>query len=140
MKITHSVTGLPVNVAVALPDEVKTHSGNVFSRTANRFHSASSLFLTSLKSSPSFRHSLMLCALMLVVVVFPHIANATDLLKTQQQDASDTFGLQSSVMRWIYFAEIIISVVGFIKTRNPLVFVGLIVVLLVTRAFYGMVG
>ena len=138
---SHALT--PLNkgeVAVALPEGAPSARDSVIGHFTARFMPALRALNAAQKSGPAFRFTLLLWALMLVATAFPHLAHATDLLKTQQQDASDTFGLQSSVMRWIYFAEIIISVVGFIKTRNPLVFVGLIIVLLVTRAFYGMIG
>jgi type IV conjugative transfer system pilin TraA len=141
MQHVNSISGKPASVAVALPESGHDRSGNIITRIKNSF---SSLSLSGLKSrlrhSPEAQRNLALFALMLAVVIFPHIAGAEDLLKSQKADANDTFGHGSTVEWVLYIAEIIVSVVGYIKTRNPMVFAGLVILILITRAFFSLAG
>ena len=124
--------------AVALPEENKIQANNI-GNLFSRFKLFSlSRFKHSLKNSPGTQRNLIYFALMLTVVVFPHFAGAEDLLKTQKADANDTFGHGSTVEWTLYVAEIIVSVAGYIKSRNPMVFAGLVIVVLVTRAFFAL--
>lgn len=136
-----AASGIPEGVAVALPDVTKLTKASVIGQPKPRFNF---LFLRSfytlLKYSPSARRNTVLFALMFLVVVFPHLVRAEDLLASQKTDANDTFGHGSTVEWTLYIAEIIVSVVGYIKTRNPMVFGGMIIVLLITKAFYSLAG
>lgn len=78
--------------------------------------------------------------LALAIAIFPHVIRAADLMASQKPDANDTFGHGSTVEWILYLAEIIVSVVGFIKTRNPMVFSGLIILILITRAFFSLIS
>lgn len=141
MKSLTTISGEPVNVAVALPESELKRSGNILTRIKNSFFSFSlSPLKVSLRQSPAAQRNLALFALMLAVVIFPHIAGAEDLLKSQKADANDTFGHGSTVEWVLYIAEIIVSVVGYIKTRNPMVFAGLVILILITRAFFSLAG
>lgn len=126
--------------AVALPEE-KNFQANNIGNLVSRFKLFSlSRFKHSLKNSPQAQRNLIYFALMLTVAIFPHFAGAEDLLKTQKADTTDTFGHGSTVEYMLYVAEIVISVTAFIKTRNPMVFTGMIMVLLATRALFALAG
>ncbi|MCX0502145.1 type IV conjugative transfer system pilin TraA [Erwinia billingiae] len=141
MKSLTTISGKPASVAVALPESGPDRSGNIITRIKNSFSSFSlSPLKVSLRQSPAAQRNLALFALMLAVVIFPHIAGAEDLLKSQKADANDTFGHGSTVEWVLYIAEIIVSVVGYIKTRNPMVFAGLVILILITRAFFSLAG
>ncbi|PIJ49693.1 conjugal transfer protein [Erwinia sp. OLMDLW33] len=126
--------------AVAMPEEKQIQAGNIGSFLSRFKLFSFSRIKNSLKNSPAAQRNLIYFALMLTVVVFPHFAGATDLLKTQKDDTTDTFGHGSTVEYMLYVAEIVVSVVAFIKSRNPMVFTGMIVVLLATRALFQLAG
>ncbi|OWY74829.1 type IV conjugative transfer system pilin TraA [Pantoea sp. AMG 501] len=135
------VSGEPVDVAVALPERPKVRPGNFIQYTASRLKNLrNTRFRPFNKTHAPAMQNAMLFALMLAVVIVPHVASANDLMASQTGDATDTFGLNSTVLRWIYMGEIVMSLVGFIKTKNPLIFVGLVIMLVISRAFYGMIG
>jgi len=135
------VSGEPVDVAVALPERPRVRPGNFIQYIASRLKNLRiTRFRPFNKNNPPALQNAMLFALMLTVVIVPHVASATDLMASQTGDATDTFGLNSTVLRWIYMGEIVMSLVGFIKTRNPLIFVGLVIMLVISRALYGMIG
>nr|WP_318375326.1 type IV conjugative transfer system pilin TraA [Enterobacter sp.] len=60
-------------------------------------------------------------------------ATGTDLLASQNTTVNSTFGSGSSLIKWFYIAEIIIAIFTYIKVRSPMVFLGLIVVIIFTR-------
>ncbi|MDN2488140.1 conjugal transfer protein TraA [Kosakonia sacchari] len=64
-------------------------------------------------------------------------ASATDLLAGQNMLVYATFGSDSSIIKWFYIAEIIFSLFLFIKARNPMIFLGLIGILVFTRVAFG---
>lgn len=128
-------------LAVALPDTDESRKGNIIGSLKQHFSYLSfSRLRHSLKNNSAAQRNVIFFALMLVVVVFPHLAGAEDLLKSQKADANDTFGHGSTVEWVLYIAEIIVSVVGYIKTRNPMVFAGLVILILITRAFFSLAG
>lgn len=88
-----------------------------------------------------YRTNVMLVCLAIAVFALPHLAGATDLLAAQKQDAKDTFGHGSTVEWGMYIAEVIISIGGYIKTRNPMLFVGgLAFLIVITRTFFALAG
>ncbi|WP_320712103.1 type IV conjugative transfer system pilin TraA [Enterobacter asburiae] len=60
------------------------------------------------------------------------MANATDLLSGGKDDVKATFGADSFVVMCIYIAEIVIGVATYIKTKNLLILLGLVVVIVFT--------
>ncbi|MEA9392684.1 type IV conjugative transfer system pilin TraA [Acerihabitans sp. TG2] len=123
--------------AVALAKEKIKFSGGLIDRIKFIFNSFSvTRFKLILQHSPTAQYNLIAFALAMLVIFFPHIAHATDLLAAQKTDANDTFGHGSTLEWTLYVAETIVSVTGYIKTRNPMVFVGLIIIILVTRTFF----
>jgi len=60
------------------------------------------------------------------------IANATDLLAGGKEDVKATFGADSFVMMCIVFAELIVGVAMYIRTKNMLILLGLVVVIVFT--------
>jgi type IV conjugative transfer system pilin TraA len=63
-----------------------------------------------------------------------------DLLSSQQTTVNNTFGHGSTLEKWFYFAEIIISLFTYFKVRTPMVFMGLIMVIIFTRIGFGIAG
>ncbi|HAU5565836.1 TPA: conjugal transfer protein TraA [Serratia fonticola] len=87
------------------------------------------------------RANVLLLALAILAFALPHLVRAEDLLSSQKQDAKDTFGHGSTVEWGLYIAEIIISIITFIKTRNPALFVGgLAFLIVITRTFFALAG
>lgn len=70
----------------------------------------------------------------------PALATTTDLFASQQAVVKATFGHGSSIEKWFYYAEIILGLFLYIKARNPLVFVGLAMVVLFTRIAFTIAG
>lgn len=60
------------------------------------------------------------------------LANATDLLAGGKDDVKATFGADSFVIMCIYIAEIVIGVATYIRTKNLLILLGLVVVIVFT--------
>jgi len=141
MKSVMSDPGITEGVAVALPEgESKLQGGVIGSLKFGFNHFYSNRLKYSLCQSPSAKRNLILFALALSVIIVPHLVQATDLMATQKSDANDTFGHGSTVEWVIYLCEVIVSATGFIKTRNPMVFTGLVMLVLITRAFFTIIG
>lgn len=90
-----------------------------------------------------YRHRVNVLLIVLAVLCFalPHLVRAEDLLSGQKQDAKDTFGHGSTVEWGLYVAEVIISVGAYMKTRNPMIFVGgLAFLIVITRTFFALAG
>ena len=82
-------------------------------------------------------------ALLVAVVAIPqiaHAATATDLFSGQQATVSKTFGEGSSVTKWFYIGEVFLGLATYMKTRNPLVFVGIAMVMIFTKVAFGIIG
>lgn len=65
-------------------------------------------------------------AVFIVLCLSTQIAHADDLLKSAFDDANATF--VGSGKKFIYLAEIVISIVGFMKTRNVMVLTGCVII------------
>ncbi|PXW51436.1 type IV conjugative transfer system pilin TraA [Grimontella sp. AG753] len=106
---------------------------------------ASSLFIGMLRGAFSliYRHriNLLLLCLAVLFIALPHLGHAEDLLSGQKQDAKDTFGHGSTVEWGLYIAEVLISAAAYMKTRNPMLFVGgLAFLIVITRSFFALAG
>ncbi|ADU72366.1 type IV conjugative transfer system pilin TraA [Pantoea sp. At-9b] len=87
------------------------------------------------------RVNVLLIALAVLCFALPHLVRAEDLLSSQKQDAKDTFGHGSTIEWGLYIAEVIISIGAYIKTRNPMLFVGgLGFLIVVTRVLFSLAG
>jgi len=53
--------------------------------------------------------------------------DSEDLLAGLMPSIASTFGHSSTVMKCLYIGEVVMAVVGFIKTKNPLIFLGIVV-------------
>ncbi|EIY1064815.1 type IV conjugative transfer system pilin TraA [Escherichia coli] len=60
------------------------------------------------------------------------MASATDLLAGGKDDVKATFGADSFVMMCIIIAELIVGVAMYIRTKNLLILLGLVVVIVFT--------
>ncbi len=69
-----------------------------------------------------------------------HMANATDLLAAGKDDVKATFGADSFVMMCIIIAELIVGVSMYIKSKNMLVLLGLVVVIVFTTVGWSYIG
>lgn len=68
----------------------------------------------------------------LLLLGLGQMAHATDLLAGGKDDVKATFGADSFVVMCIYIAEIIIGVATYIRTKNLLILLGLVVVIVFT--------
>lgn len=60
------------------------------------------------------------------------MANATDLLAGGKDDVKATFGADSFVIMCLYLAELIVGLAMYIRTKNLLILLGLVVVIVFT--------
>jgi type IV conjugative transfer system pilin TraA len=68
-------------------------------------------------------------------------ADATgDLLASQQTTVNSTFGHGSSLEKYFYYAEVFLSLMAYFKARTPMVFIGLLMVMLFTRIAFSIIG
>ncbi len=65
----------------------------------------------------------------LLLLGMGQMAHATDLLAGGKNDVKATFGADSFVIMCIYIAEIVIGVATYIRTKNLLILLGLVVVI-----------
>jgi len=68
-----------------------------------------------------------------LMVAHPVLAAGTDLLASQQSTVNGTFGSGSSIVKWFYLGEIILGIFIYMKTRSPLTFLGVPLVIIATR-------
>lgn len=68
----------------------------------------------------------------LLLLGMGQMAHATDLLAGGKNDVKATFGADSFVIMCIYIAEIVIGVATYIRTKNLLILLGLVVVIVFT--------
>ena len=63
----------------------------------------------------------------------PFLVHADDILKNTglQKTAEDTFGWGSTFMNCLLLVEIVTAVITFVKVKNPMVFVGILVILVI---------
>ncbi|MEG3126645.1 conjugal transfer protein TraA [Pantoea cypripedii] len=106
---------------------------------------ASSGFIGALRRGAGslYRHrvNLTLIGLALLCFALPHLVRAEDLLSSQKQDAQDTFGHGSTLEWGFYIGEILLSIYLYVKSRNPMVFVGgLVFLVVVTRTLFAIAG
>ena len=74
--------------------------------------------------------------LLLSAKVFAAGGSGTDLLANADGDVEATFGQNSKLLHWIYIGEIIMAIIGYIKVRNPMIFAGLVLLLVFTHFGY----
>ncbi|QOI58090.1 type IV conjugative transfer system pilin TraA [Rouxiella badensis] len=88
------------------------------------------------------RKSIMSVGLAAGVVIAPQIAAAagTDLLTGQSDTVNGTFGEGSSIEKYFYVAEVIMSLIAYFKARSPVVFMGLLLVIVFTRIGFSIIG
>lgn len=67
-------------------------------------------------------------------------AVGTDLLAAQKDMISANFGDNSTLIYAAYMAEIISAIAIYIKTKNLLVLIGLVVVLIFTKAGFSLIA
>lgn len=68
------------------------------------------------------------------------MANATDLLAGGKDDVRATFGADSFVMMCIIIAELVVGVGMYIRTKNLLILLGLVVVIVFTTVGMSFIG
>lgn len=68
----------------------------------------------------------------LLLLVVGHMAQATDLLAGGKDDVKATFGADSFVMMCIMIAELVVGAAMYIRTKNLLILLGLVVVIVFT--------
>lgn len=68
------------------------------------------------------------------------MAHATDLLAAGKDDVKATFGADSFVMMCIIIAELVVGVAMYIRTKNLLILLGLVVVIVFTTVGLTFIG
>ncbi|EBV0230904.1 type IV conjugative transfer system pilin TraA [Salmonella enterica] len=68
------------------------------------------------------------------------MASATDLLAGGRDDVKATFGADSFVMMCIIIAEVIVGVSMYIRTKNMLILLGAVVVIVFTSIMMAYIG
>lgn len=68
------------------------------------------------------------------------MAHATDLLAGGKDDVKATFGADSFVVMCIYIAELVVGVSMYIRTKNLLILLGLVVVIVFTTVGLSLIG
>ncbi len=127
-------------VAVALPDGVRPPERSVIGQLSARFKLKSSPFFLLVKSSPFVQRLLILSGVMLLLSAFPQISCAQDLLAGQKTDINDTFGHGGTVEWILYIVEFLSCLWLYIKTRNPMVLGGLVLLIIATRTLYPLIA
>ena len=54
----------------------------------------------------------------------------TDFLSGTEGDITSSFGSDSTIMTYIRIAEVMTSIVAYVKTKNPLIFVSVIILMI----------
>ena len=66
-------------------------------------------------------------------------AGDTDLLASSASNVMRTFGKDSSLIKYVYVGETLMSGLGYAKTKNPLLLAGLPVLMIFTNVAFGMI-
>lgn len=141
MKAVPTNSAMAEGVAVALPEGRDNRQGGVIGPISYLFnYFSNSRFKSFIPRSTAAKRQLLFASLLLAAIIFPHLVRAEDLLASQKSTANDTFGHGSTVEWYLYVGEILVSVFGYIKTRNPMVFGGLLLLMIVTRTFFAVIG
>ncbi|MEQ9883230.1 type IV conjugative transfer system pilin TraA [Pectobacterium brasiliense] len=72
-------------------------------------------------------------ACLALLAAHPAFSATGDLLASQDGTVTNTFGSGSSLVKWFYLAEIFMGVFIYMKSRSPLVFIGVPMVIIFTR-------
>lgn len=75
----------------------------------------------------------------------PHMANAAaaaaqDMFQSQHSTVTASFGSGSTVEKWFYIAEVFMGLFSYIKTRSPIVFFGIALVVIFTKVAFSIIG
>lgn len=66
-------------------------------------------------------------------------AQATDLLAAGKGDVQATFGADSLVIMCIYLAEFVVGIAMYIRTKNLIILLGMVVVMVFTTVVLGLI-
>lgn len=89
------------------------------------------------------KNKLAIAGAVTAAALIPGVALADDsgdLLSSQQTTVNSTFGHGSSLEKWFYIAEVFLSLIAYFRVRTPMVFMGLIMVMIFTRIAFGLIG
>lgn len=89
------------------------------------------------------KNKLAIAGAVTAAAMIPGVALADDsgdLLSSQQTTVNSTFGHGSSLEKWFYIAEVFLSLIAYFRVRTPMVFMGLIMVMIFTRIAFGLIG
>jgi len=67
-------------------------------------------------------------------------AMAEDLMAAGKEIVSGTFGANSSIATWIILSEVIVGIIGYIRSKNVLILFGLAIVITFTTIGFSLVG
>ena len=54
----------------------------------------------------------------------------TDFLQNTEGDITSSFGSDSTIMTYIRIAEVMTSIIAYVKTKNPLIFVSVVILMI----------
>ncbi|MDX9668652.1 type IV conjugative transfer system pilin TraA [Pseudomonas sp. P5_152] len=76
--------------------------------------------------------------LSLGVIGVAHATGGTDMLSSAAAPVSKTFGAGSTMAKWLILAEVIVGTIMYIKTKNMMLLMGAIVVVVFTSVGFGL--
>ncbi|MFQ1018111.1 type IV conjugative transfer system pilin TraA [Gilliamella sp. BG7] len=79
-------------------------------------------------------------ALLALVVYFTAPAYADDLLSSGDTVVKDTLGKDSSLVKWIYIVEVLAGLWAFVKTKNLVVLLGFVALIVGTSVAFSAIG
>lgn len=111
--------------------------------TSNRWNNAFKCFFSRRDSTPTmfnkFRNAVKSSLLpMIILATMSGNAQAVDLLAGGKEVANDTFGANSTIAVWIILAEVIVGAIGYIRTKNIMLLLGVAIVVVFTTIAFGL--
>ncbi len=94
---------------------------------------------------PEFPRNRLLTTLSLLIpvlalLIFSGVVQAVDLMAPSKQAVKDTFGADSAIASWLILAEVVVGVIGYIRTKNIMLLFGVAVVVVFTSVTFSLVG
>lgn len=86
------------------------------------------------------KYFLPIVTLLAFVFYFIAPAHAEDLLVSGNEVVKDTLGKDSSLVKWIYILEVLAGLWAFVKTKNLLVLLGFVALIVGTTVAFAAIG
>jgi type IV conjugative transfer system pilin TraA len=79
-------------------------------------------------------------AFLFLTVYFVAPAHAEDLLSSGDEVVKDTLGKDSSLVKWIYILEVLAGLWAFVKTKNLVLLIGFVALIVGTSVAFSAIG